>query len=187
VEIATEHGFPHFVGTGACFRAWGMLEMGGPIEETISRMRWGLAAKRATGAEIKVPYYLGLLAEAHRRANRITDGISLLNEALELVERTDERWYEAELYRLMGETLIIDSDRNDAERWLRRALQTARKQGAKHWELRAAASMARLWYDQARRIDARALLAPIYASFTEGFDTTDLKEVAALLTKLSSR
>ncbi|MCA6115497.1 AAA family ATPase [Bradyrhizobium sp. WSM 1738] len=185
VEIATEHGFPHFVGTGACFRAWAMLEMGGSIKETISRMQWGLAAKRATGAEIKVPYYLGLLAEAHRRANRIADGMSLLNEALELVERTDERWYEAELYRLMGETSIIGSDRNDAERWLRGALQTARKQGAKHWELRAAASMARLWRDQAKRIDARALLAPIYASFTEGFDTRDLKEVAALLTELT--
>jgi len=148
-------------------------------------MRRGLAEKRATGAEIKVPYYLGLLAEAHRRANRIPDGMSLLNEALELVERTDERWYEAELYRLMGETLIIGSDRNDAERWLRRALQTARKRGAKHWELRAAASMARLWRDQAKRIDARALLAPIYASFTEGFDARDLKEVAALLTELT--
>ncbi|WLA85748.1 adenylate/guanylate cyclase domain-containing protein [Bradyrhizobium elkanii] len=185
VEIATEHRFPHFVGTGACFRASAMLEMGGSIEETINRMRCGLAAKRATGAEIKVPYYLGLLAEAHRRANRIADGMSLLNEALELVERTDERWYEAELYRLMGETLIIGSDRNDAERWLRRALQTARKQGAKHWELRAAASMARLWRDQAKCIDARALLAPIYASFTEGFDTPDLKEAAALLTELT--
>ncbi|MEH2557520.1 class 3 adenylate cyclase/predicted ATPase [Bradyrhizobium algeriense] len=185
VAIATEHGFPHFVGTGACFRAWAMLEMGGSIEETISRIRWGLAAKRATGAEIKVPYYLGLLAEAHRRANRIADGMSLLNEALELVERTDERWYEAELYRLMGETLIIDSDQNDAERWLCRALETAHKQGAKHWELRAAASMARLWRDQAKRTDARAMLAPIYACFTEGYGTRDLKEVAALLIELA--
>ena len=79
-----------------------MLAMGGSIEEAISRMQWGLATKRATGAEIKVPYYLGLLAEAHRRANRIAEGISLLNEALEVVERTDERWYEAELYRLMA-------------------------------------------------------------------------------------
>jgi predicted ATPase len=121
-----------------------MLEMGGSIEETISRMRWGLAAKRATGAEIKVSYYFGLLAEAHRRANRIADGMSLLNEALELIERTDERWYEAELYRLMGEMLIIDSDRNDAKRWLCRAVETAHTQGAKHWELRAATSMARL-------------------------------------------
>jgi predicted ATPase len=144
----------------------------------------GTGSKAATGSEIKVPYYFGLLAEAHRRANRIADGMSLQNEAPELVERTDERWYEAELYRLMGEMLIIGSDRNDAKRWLCRALETAHTQGAKHWELRAATSMARLWSDQAKRTEARALLAPIYACFTESF-ARDLKEVAALLAELT--
>ena len=78
VALATEHDFPHFVGSGTCFRGWAMLAAGGSIEEAINRMRRGLATKRATGAEIKVPYYLGLLAEAHRRANRIAEGISLL-------------------------------------------------------------------------------------------------------------
>jgi predicted ATPase len=185
VPLATEHGFPHFVGTGTCFRGWATLAMGGSIEEAISRMQWGLATKRATGAEIKVPYYLGLLAEAHRRANRTADGISLLNEALELVERTDERWYEAELYRLMAEALITKSDQHDAEGWLRRALRTAQKQDAKLWELRAATSFARLWRDRGKRTDARYLLAPIYGCFTEGFDTRDLKEAAALLAELA--
>ncbi|WFU18625.1 adenylate/guanylate cyclase domain-containing protein [Bradyrhizobium sp. CB3481] len=185
VALATEQGFPHFVGTGTCFRGWAMLAGAGSIEEAISRMRWGLATKRATGAEIKVPYYLGLLAEAHRRANRTADGISLLNEALELVELTDERWYEAELYRLMAEVLITTSDRHNAECWLGRALATAQKQGARLWELRAATSMARLWCDQGKRTDARDLLAPIYGCFTEGFDTRDLKEAAALLAELA--
>jgi predicted ATPase/class 3 adenylate cyclase len=185
VALATEQGFPHFVGSGTCFRGWAMLAVGGSIEEAISRMRRGLATKRATGAEIKVPYYLGLLAEAHRQANRSADGISLLNEALELVERTDERWYEAELYRLMAEALITKSDRHDAERWLRRALRTAEKQGARLWELRAATSLARLWRDQGKRTDARDLLAPIYRYFTEGFETRDLKEAAALLAQLA--
>ena len=110
--------------------------------------------------------------------------ISLLNEALELVERTDERWYEAELYRLMAEALITKSDRHDAERWLRRALRTAQKQDARLWELRAATSVARLWRDQGKRTDARDLLAPIYGCFTEGFDTRDLKEAAALLSRV---
>ncbi|NOJ45398.1 adenylate/guanylate cyclase domain-containing protein [Bradyrhizobium archetypum] len=77
VALASEQEFPHFVGSGTCFQGWAMLAMGGSIEEAISRMRWRLATKRATGAEIKVPYYLGLLAEAHRRANRIAEGISL--------------------------------------------------------------------------------------------------------------
>ncbi|OSI48518.1 AAA family ATPase [Bradyrhizobium canariense] len=185
VPLATEHDFPHFVGTGTCFRGWASLAMGGSIEEAISRMRSGLATKRATGAEIKVPYYLGLLAEAYRRANRTADGISLLSEALELVERTDERWYEAELYRLMAEALITNSDRHDAERWLGRALRTAQKQDAKFWELRAGTSLARLWLDQGKRSAARDLLAPIYGSFTEGFDTGDLKEAAALLAELT--
>ena len=185
VALATEQGFPHFVGTGTCFRGWAMLAVGGSIEDAISTMRWGLATKRATGAEIKVPYYLGLLAEAHRRANRIADGMSLLHEALELVERTDERWYEAELYRLMAEALITKSDRYDAERWLCRALRTAQKQGARLWEVRAATSVARLWRDQGKRTEARELLAPIYGSFTEGFDTRDLKEAAALLAEMA--
>jgi predicted ATPase len=185
VALATEQGFPHFVGTGTCFRGWAILAVEGSIEEAISRMRWGLATKRATGAEIKVPYYLGLLAEAHRRANRSAEAISLIDEALEVVERTDERWYEAELYRLMAEALITKSDRHDAEGWLRRALRTAQKQDAKLWELRAATSVARLWRDRGKRTDARYLLAPIYGCFTEGFDTRDLKEAAALLAELA--
>ncbi len=185
VALAAEQGFPHFVGSGTCFLGWATLAVGGSIEEAISRMRWGLATKRATGAEIKVPYYLGLLAEAHRRANRTADAISLLKEALELVERTDERWYEAELYRLSAEALITNSDRHDAERYLWRALRTAQTQGARLWELRAATSMARLWRDQGRRTEARDLLAPIYRWFTEGFDTRDLKEANALLAELA--
>jgi class 3 adenylate cyclase/predicted ATPase len=186
VTLAAEHGFPHFVGSGTCFQGWAMLALGGSIEEAISRMQWGLAAKRATGAEIKVPYYLGLLAEAHRRANRTAEGISLLDEALAVVERTDERWYEAELCRLMAEVLITTSDRHDAERWLCRALRTARNQDARLWELRAAVSLARLWRDQDKRTAARDLLAPTYGCFTEGFETPDLKEAAALLAELTS-
>jgi predicted ATPase len=185
VAIATEHGFPLFVGSGTCFRAWAMLDMGGSIEEAISTIQLGLATKRATGEELMVPYWYGLLAEAHRRANRIADGMSLLHEALELVERTEERWYEAELYRLMAEALITRSDLDDAESWLDRALHTARKQGARFWELRAGTRLARLWRDQGRRTDAHDLLAPIYGCFTEGFDTTVLKEAKALLDDLA--
>ena len=185
VALATEQGFPHFVGTGTCFRGWAMLAVKGSIEDAVSTIQWGLATKRATGAEIKVPYYLGLLAEAHRRANRVADGMSLLHEALELVERTDERWYEAELYRLMAEALITMSDRHNAERWLCRALGTAQKQGARLWEVRAATSFARLWRDQGKHTEARDLLAPIYGRFTEGFDTRDLKEAAALLAEVA--
>ena len=148
-------------------------------------MQQGLATKRATGAEIKVPYYFSLLAEAHRRASRIAEGTSLLKRALALVERTDERWYEAELYRARAEAVMSSSDRGNAERWLHRALGTAQRQSARFWELRAANSMARLWCDQGERARARDLLAPIYGWFTEGFDTRDLKEARALLDELA--
>jgi predicted ATPase len=85
----------------------------------------------------------------------------------------------------MAEALITKSDRDNAERWLCRALGTAQKRGARLWEVRAATSLARLWRDQGKRTDARDLLAPIYGCFTEGFDTRDLKEAAALLAELS--
>ncbi|MCK1301986.1 hypothetical protein IVB33_11220 [Bradyrhizobium sp. 24] len=85
----------------------------------------------------------------------------------------------------MAEALITKSDGRDAEGWLRRAFETAQKQGARLWELRAASSLARLWRNQGKRTDARDLLAPIYRCFTEGFDTPDLKESAALLAELA--
>jgi predicted ATPase len=160
--------------------------MGGSIQDAISGMRQGLATKRAAGAEIKVPYYYGLLAEAHGRTNRTTEGLNLLSEALGLVERTGERWYEAELHRLRGELLITSADRLGAEPYFSQALATAREQDAKLFRLRAAMSMARLWRDQGKRDEGRDLLAPIYGWFTEGFDTRDLKEAKALLEELAT-
>src|SRR5262249_18685315 len=117
VALATEQGYPHLVGTGTCFRAWATVAAGGPIVEAINELHRGLAAKRATGADIKIPYYFGLLAEAHRRIDRTSEGLALLSEALKLIKRTDERWYEAELYRLAGETLRTNADPHRAELW----------------------------------------------------------------------
>ena len=185
VALATEQGFPHFVGSEACFRGWATIPLGGSISDAIDTMRDGLATKRATGAEIKVPYYLGLLAEAHTRVNRTTEALNLMREALELAERTDERWYEAELYRLRGEVLLAEGDADGAEPWISRALTKAQVQSAKLWELRAACSLARLRSEQGRRTQAREILAPIYDWFTEGLETIDLKQAKALLNELS--
>ena len=140
--------------------------------------------RRPGFAEIKVPYYFGLLAEAYRRANQTTEGLIQLSEALELVERTGERWYEGELCRLNGEMLIANADRPGAEPCFSRALAEARRKRAKLFELRAATSLARLWRDQDKPQQARELLAPVYGWFTEGFDTLDLKEAKALLEAL---
>jgi predicted ATPase len=109
----------------------------------------------------------------------------LLDEALESVERTGERWFEAELYRQKGELLLQQGHREAAEEQYHKALSIARAQEAKSWELRAAVSLARLRRDQDRHADARAALRQVYDWFTEGFDTPDLKEAKALLDELA--
>jgi len=111
--------------------------------------------------------------------------LALLNDALQIVERTGERWFEAELNRHKGQLLLRQGHAEAAEEMYRKALGIAREQEAKLWELRAAVSLARLRRDQGRRAEACDLLAPIYGWFTEGFDTPDLKEARALLDELN--
>jgi tetratricopeptide (TPR) repeat protein len=189
VAVAREHGFPHFVGTGTFFLSWAAMVCGRmSIDSAIAGMREGLAAKRATGAEIKVPYYLGLIADAQRRAGQREEALELLADALERVERTGERWFEAELHRLRGEAVLaIGVDHaTEADGLFRRALSVAQEQGAKLWELRASIGLARLWRDQGKHAEARDLLVPVYGWFSEGFDTPDLQEAKALLDDLRS-
>jgi predicted ATPase len=114
------------------------------------------------------------------------EGLTVLTEALALVEKNDERWYEAELHRLKGELLLQLSLDNhaDAETCFQQAISIAQNQSAKSWELRAATSLATLWKQQGKRQDAYELLAPVYGWFTEGFDTADLKDAKALLDEL---
>jgi len=108
-----------------------------------------------------------------------------LDEAFQIVERTGERWFEAELHRNKGQLLLRQGHPEAAEELYRKALSIAEKQEAKLWELRAAASLARLRCDQGRHAEARDFLAPVYGWFTEGFDTPDLKETKALLDALA--
>jgi len=107
-----------------------------------------------------------------------------LDDALQMVERTGERWLKAELYRHKGQLLLRQGHSKAAEELYRNALSIAKEQAAKLWELRATVSLARLWRDQGRCAEARDLLTPIYGWFTEGFDTPDLKEAKALLDQL---
>src|SRR5262249_51794688 len=116
-------------------------------------------------------------------------GLAALAEALTLVETTGERWYEAEIYRLKGALLVQQNTANqaEAETCFHHALDIARNQQAKSFELRAATSLARLWQQQGKRQEAHGLLAPVYQWFTEGFDTADLKEAKALLDELEGK
>ena len=114
-------------------------------------------------------------------------GLTMLTEALALVDTTGERWYEPELYRLKGELLLQQNSDNhtEAASCFQQALAIARRQQARSWELRAATSLTRLWQRQGKHVEAHALLAPIYGWFTEGFDTADLQEAKALLDELA--
>jgi predicted ATPase len=150
-------------------------------------MRQGIAAWEATGAAFHCPHHLALLAEPYAKVGQIEEGLEVLSKALEVVERTGERYYEAELHRLRGELLRMQGETGDekVEACFRKTLEVARRQEARSWELRAAMSMSRLWQSRGRREEAHKLLAGIYGWFTEGFDTPDLKEAKALLEDLS--
>ena len=131
-------------------------------------------------------WWLGLLAEAYGKLGRVEEGLTILAEALSAVDDTGEHFYEAELYRLKGAFLLQRSSNNqpEAETCFQYALTIAQSQGAKAWELRTATSLARLWQHQGKIQEARDLLAPVYAWFTEGFDTPDLQEAKTLLDEL---
>jgi predicted ATPase len=149
-------------------------------------MREGLEVFRATGAHTGVPLRLAALADAYGSVGQIEEGLILLAEAQALIDNSGARASEAEVYRLRGEVLLARSAEHgaEAETCFRQALDVARHQQAKSWELRAAMSLSRLWQQQGKREAARELLAPIYGWFTEGFDTADLQEAKAFLETL---
>ena len=183
VAVATEQGFPFWGAQGTIHHGWAKVK-NGDVVDGISLLRRGSAAYRATGAELWMPYYIALVATACEIAGQIEEGLTLLDDALQIVKRTGERWFAAELYRHKGQLLQRQGQSEAAEELYRKALSIAEEQGAKLWELRAVASLARLRRDQGRKAEARDLLAPVYGWFTEGFDTPDLKDAKALLDEL---
>jgi predicted ATPase len=182
VALCTERGFAYYLAWGTIMQGWALVRQG-QREEGMAQMRRGLAAIGETGAELRRPYYLALLAEVCGAVGQFGDGLTMLAEARAAMRSTGECWTEAELHRLTGELLCRQSvvDTPQAEVCFRKALDVARHQQAKSLELRAAMSLSRLWQRQGRRAEARDLLAPIYYWFTEGFDTADLQEARALL------
>jgi predicted ATPase len=157
----------------------------GDVTEGMSLLCGGSTAYSATGAKAWTSYHIALVAGACAIAGQVEEGVTRLDDALQIVERTGERWFAAELNRHKGQLLLRQGHTEAAEELYRKALRIAVEQEAKLWELRAAVSLARLRRDQGRRAEARDLLAPVYGWFTEGFDTPDLKEAKALLSQLS--
>jgi predicted ATPase len=184
VAVATEQGLPDWRAQGTIFRGWFKVK-NGDVAEGISLLQSGSAAYRATGAEMFMPHYNALRARACEIAGQGEEALALLDDALHNVERTGERWFEAELNRHKGQLLLRQGYTEAAEELYRKALSIAMEQDAKLWELRAAVSLARLRRDQGRRGEGRDLLAPVYNWFTEGFGTPDLKDARALLDELA--
>jgi predicted ATPase len=188
ITLSTEHGFPFWLAMGTFLQGWALVEQGRG-EEGIAQMRQGLATWQATRIGIYGSYYLALLAEVYARVDQLKEGLRLLTGALTAVDRGGERTFEAELYRLKGELLLEQGGGEvclqNAETCFQRALEVARRQSAKSWELRAATSLSRLWERQGRKDRARDQLQEVYGWFTEGFDTPDLKEAKALLDALA--
>jgi predicted ATPase len=128
-----------------------------------------------------------LLAQEFLAKHQLMPARDIISTGLETAERTSERFFEAELLRLKARALVVEGGSSmliDAQKLLEQSLLVAQSQSARSLELRAAADLARLRRDQGRRAEARDLLAPVYAWFTEGFDTPDLKEAKALLDEL---
>jgi predicted ATPase len=181
LPLASQHGSVVVVANATMLRGWALVARG-VVDEGIAELRKGLGQWRTTGSRYHVPYRLARVADAFRAAGHAEEGMSLVAEALGIAETSKDCWFEAELHRLKGELLRVTSaDTAECERSLHRALDVASKQSAKLLELRASTSLARLWRDQGRHDDARALLTPAYRWFTEGFDTPDLKAAKTLI------
>jgi class 3 adenylate cyclase/predicted ATPase/DNA-binding transcriptional ArsR family regulator len=175
---------------GSVLRGW-VLVREGWLEEGMAEMRRALAAQLATGAELLKPWWLALLAEACGQAGATQEGLEFLDEAEAVADQSHERYWEAEIHRLRGNLLLAESQAthsrvsSSAEESYLRALDVARRQSALSLELRASVSLSRLWCES-RRTEARELLADVFGSFSEGLDTPDLREAAALLADLGT-
>jgi predicted ATPase len=201
IAVCREYGFSFYLAAGTIWQGWALAAQGQPAAG-IAQLQQGLAAWRATGAELVLSHYLTALAEAHERAGQIEESLMAFSEALSLAEKHEEHFYEAELYRLKGELTLRPfkipgskfkvtdpqspnpDPQGEAETCFQKALAIARQQEAKSFELRAAMSLARLWQRQGKIAEARELLEDVYDWFTEGFDIKDLQEAAELLVAL---
>jgi len=181
IALASQHGFARWLAGGKARRGWALVEQG-RVEEGIAELQQGLTTWRAMRGELGLPGILARLAEVYGQCGRAEAGLDLVAEALALVHKNQEHYYEAELHRLTGELMLgIGRDVHDAEPSFHHALEVARRQQAKSWELRAGMSLSRLWHQQGKHNAACQLLSGIYDWFTEGFATSDLQEAQALL------
>ncbi len=197
IAFAKEHGLTQVAAWAIPFRGWSHVQLG-RVTEGLRDIREGLAAHEFIGSKMSRPHYLALLAEALAKSGHVSEGLDALAEGLAASRQTKESYYEAELYRLQGELWLLtpdlmdssglpttDSSQVSAEESFRKAIQVARSQGAKSWELRALVSLGRLHLKREMKTEVRGLLGDVYDGFNEGFDTLDMQEARGLLGQLS--
>jgi predicted ATPase len=186
LTLCSQHGFTFFDAIIQFLQGCSLYRQDREAEG-ITRMRTGFEAAQSTGMKLMRPMYCALLAEVYGQAGQLDEAWRKLADALDAIEQTGQRYYEAEIFRFKGELHLREQRPNveQAEAYFQRALSIARHQQAKSWELRAAITLAQLWRDQGRRQEARNLLAPVYGWFTEGFDTADLRNAKGLLDELA--
>jgi predicted ATPase len=192
IRISRERDFMLYLAVGMALYGWALAAQGratadaGQVSAGIEQMQAGIATWRAQGGRSMLSHMLALLAEAYGLAGSLPEALCQIDEALGLVEASGERFIESELHRLKGDVLLTKGEvEPEAETCFQKALEVARRQGARSLELRAAVSLGRLWQGQGRVEEARDLLQGIYGWFSEGFDTADLQEAKALLDELS--
>jgi predicted ATPase len=172
-----------WIGLGRMNRGWALVEQGS-VTDGVEELRYGLSAYEATGARLWRPYFLGLLARALAKGDRLQEGVAVAAEALAVVRDSGERAYAAELHRVCGELLLARASSDSvlrAEDCFQRALAMAREQRATSWELKVATSLCSLRCDRNDRGDALRLLRETYDRFTEGHQTADLKAARRVL------
>jgi predicted ATPase len=189
IGLADERGAPYWKALGTAERGW-LFALTGKASDAVRAITLGITSLRSMErATLYEPNHLQYLAMAYAELGQLDDALRCIDDAIDKLERSKEKWCEAEVHRIAGEIALKSPapDSEKAEKYFDRARTVARDQQAKSWELRASMSMARLWRDQGKREEARELLAPVYGWFTEGFDTLDLKEAKALLDELAVR
>lgn len=186
ISIATEQGFSLWFATGTFFKGAGLL-LRSAAEEALPLLWKGHAAFRATGAELTLPFQLSTLGAAYMQTGRFDDARKALDEGLAIAAKNDERYQDAELHRLSGELLLAESPDQvvDVEECFARAIESARRQKSRAWELRATMSLARFMARQGQRDEARQAVAAVYDTYTEGFTTPDLVAAQTLIKSLA--
>jgi predicted ATPase len=183
VRLAGEQGFPHWLAKTTVYRGWALAQLG-DIAKGIEQIEQGIAGWRAVGSDIALAWHFACLAESHLLAGRPEVALLTASEATKWIEQNAEAQFASWVRMLQGDALCALGEFEAGQTEYQLAVETARRQAAKFWQLRASARLASLWHRQGRRVEAHGLLAPVLASFTEGFNALDVKEAKALLDAL---